>query len=447
MPQPLASDIEVLSDGSLAVGIKDRHGDMVLSGMLQILLPGVNVEIFDVGLPLGGALVARSENDGWAAPVSVESEWPRRHEGYRGHWPQGGLAAGITPRFFAGASAYVEWGVRVPEWQAMTHVSAAPDAALQDTAQACLLEEFRIPSVQGSSEAHAAPAPVPVLDNEGRTVSVVPPPPGDLEMLCARELPPTPTPIPSATPTPSATGTPMPSPSATPRPSATPTLTATPGPTATPAPIALPIALAERPCLRQRPRLDVILILDASTSMKDLTRAGRRKIDAALAAARAFGGELDLRPSRDQVALVTFNEQAALRAPLGSDPTAFETALDRVELQQYTRIDLGLSVALEELQGPRRRETAVAAVVLLTDGRSNPVPVSEAVIVAEEIKAVGARLFAIGLGEDVERDALRGMATRPEDYFEAPDGEDLAAIYERISAALPCPPLDTWPAR
>ncbi|MFI0609094.1 MAG: hypothetical protein ACH37Z_14550, partial [Anaerolineae bacterium] len=58
------------------------------------------------------------------------------------------------------------------------------------------------------------------------------------------------------------------------------------------------------------------------------------------------------------------------------------------------------------------------------------------------VKDAGTRLLAIGLGEgeDVLRGLLEGVATTPGDYFFAPDGEDLAAIYRLVAGRLQeCP--------
>jgi len=91
---------------------------------------------------------------------------------------------------------------------------------------------------------------------------------------------------PTATPTPTASATPTPT--SAPPDTATPRPTATPTPTATraPRPIYLPVTLGEPACEPGRQRIDAALVLDASTSMAEPTRAGRRKIEAALEAAR-----------------------------------------------------------------------------------------------------------------------------------------------------------------
>jgi hypothetical protein len=71
--------------------------------------------------------------------------------------------------------------------------------------------------------------------------------------------------------------------------------------------------------------------------------------------------------------------------------------------------------------------------------------VTRALEAAALAKAEGSVIFTIGLGEDVERDALREIASRPEFFRWAPDGEDLGAVYERIAGEIPCPPSAFWP--
>lgn len=89
-------------------------------------------------------------------------------------------------------------------------------------------------------------------------------------------------------------------------------------------------------------------------------------------------------------------------------------------------------------------------IILLTDGLPNRVPTpvgggrqEDTVLgAADAAKRAGTRLFTIGLGErdDVLDTLMRAVASRPEDYFFAPDGEDLAAIYRQIAGRLTeCP--------
>jgi len=449
-PMPILADIGFAADGSLLLGMKDRLGDMVAPGSTVEVRTGSNLRPSPIesGITLGDILFAPKSGESWLPP-----EHDRFNPGsrIRTDWPQGGFAMlGVTDTLVAGATEYElsRSQVILGEQSAFWYPTGAQDPTRRELA--CLDSTQPQPLVARGGKVLAAPNRSPLQDNgEPVYINVIPPVPGDVELLCAPTVHPTPSPSPTPliSPTPSATRTPSPTPTATPVPTdtATPSPTTTPSPTRVPGPVYLPIALSEPPCLPVKPTLDVILILDASTSMADPTRAGRPKIDAAVAAARDFVTRLALAPDGDHAALVAFNVDATLLAPLTDDRPALDTALDGIALAQFTRIDLGLEAAAAELASGRRRPGAIAAVILLTDGRSNPVPVSEAERAAEAVKATGARLFTIGLGQDLDADALRRMASRPADYFEAPDGEDLAAIYQAISAALPCPPYAHWP--
>ncbi|MBK8541431.1 MAG: VWA domain-containing protein [Ardenticatenia bacterium] len=94
--------------------------------------------------------------------------------------------------------------------------------------------------------------------------------------------------------------------------------------------------------------MDVAPVLDLSTSMARPGSDGNPKIDAALAAARLFVGQLRMdgsaRPG-DRVAVVGFNASAWSELALTGDAMAAGLALDRLKdkLAQGTRLDLALT--------------------------------------------------------------------------------------------------------
>jgi len=242
-----------------------------------------------------------------------------------------------------------------------------------------------------------------------------------------------------ATPTPTSTATPAPT--ATPPPTATATR-ARPTATLAPQPVYLPLALNEAPCYEQQ-RVDVVLVLDASTSMGMATAEGRPKIDVAVEAARRFVDELRLGEG-DRAAVVAFNADAQLLAGLTADRRVLDAALGGIELASQTCLVCGVQVAAEELLAQREAGRALV-LVLLTDGQSNPRPASEAVDAAAAAKAAGVTVFTIGLGAELDEDALRAIASRPEYNYRAPDAADLEAIYRRIAVTIPCPGQTFWP--
>lgn len=252
-----------------------------------------------------------------------------------------------------------------------------------------------------------------------------------------------PTPTASATPTSTAVSSATPTPSPTATPTATPEL----------GPIYLPLALHEV-CKPGQQRIDVALVLDASTSMAEPTRSGRPKIEAAIEAASAFLDLLALDDGSatsvtgDQAAIVAFNADAWVLAPLTDDRSALDDALGAVALAPQTRLDRAVAVGVEALaDSVRRRAGNQPVLVLLTDGRANPVPIETAVAEAETAKAAGVTVFTIGLGEDLDADGLAAMASSPEGFLRAPDGEDLAAAYAAVARRIPCPATAWWGGR
>lgn len=203
-----------------------------------------------------------------------------------------------------------------------------------------------------------------------------------------------------------------------------------PTPTPTPEPFAafLPIMYREH-CLPAKERADVVLLVDASSSMEG------EKLVEARRAARAFIATLDL--GRDRAALFAFDEHAIRLAPLGSDEAALDAGLDALTLGSGTRIDRALDGALAEITGaapapgPRK-----AAVVLLSDGgQSGPLPpVFDA---ADALRAAGIARYSIGLGPDVDRTLLSDIAD-PGGFFFAPRVEDLETIYRRLAGVVRC---------
>jgi len=190
----------------------------------------------------------------------------------------------------------------------------------------------------------------------------------------------------------------------------------------------------QRACFRTGAPLDVVLALDTSLSMAEPAAAGGTKLDAARAAALAFVDLLHL--ARDRVAVVGFNAGATRAVGLTGDKSAVARALSGLATAAGTRIDRGLAEARVEI-GARGRADAVGVVVLLTDGLQAG-PADPVRAEAAALKSAGARVYAIGLGGEIDRDLLRSVATTPDGYFESPAAEDLARIYGDVSARVAC---------
>ena len=83
--------------------------------------------------------------------------------------------------------------------------------------------------------------------------------------------------------------------------------------------------------------------------------------------------------------------------PAAADPDHFAQPSG----SEADRSHLGVDLARQLLLAGEHRGANLPAIVLLTDGRSNPDPSQLALDAAAAAKAAGIRLFTVGLGQDV----------------------------------------------
>jgi len=205
-------------------------------------------------------------------------------------------------------------------------------------------------------------------------------------------------------------------------------------------------------CIPESKQFDVVLLVDASTSMggDGGDGSGRSKLQAAVDAARVLLDELRLGPSSaatlDRAGIIAFHARVDLRQGLTQDRVALQVALSSITLAPGSQLDLGLEGATDELLGPRRRLGADRVIVVLTDGRATGGP-EAALVRAEVAKARGITIFTVGLGADLDRDALVGIASRPELCTLLPNAAELSSVFQAIGRDLPCPKWDYWGRR
>ena len=85
--------------------------------------------------------------------------------------------------------------------------------------------------------------------------------------------------------------------------------------------------------------------------------------------------------------------------------------------------------------------------VVLTDGKANPVGPEVAVAEAALAKGAGVSVFTVGVGDDLDLAALAAIASQPSYFYRTPDAEGLSAIYAEIAASIPCPDTAFWSGR
>ena len=214
------------------------------------------------------------------------------------------------------------------------------------------------------------------------------------------------------------------------------------------------------------------LVIDRSGSMQamDFARRGREmdRLDAVKLVATEFirGGEgLQGRPN-DLIGLVTFSRFADSLSPPTLDHDYLIDVLQRIRPatgnEDGTAIGDGVALAVERLRDLGDNRVADATrliksrvIILLTDGENNAGDIAP-IVAAEMAKALGIRLYTIGVGSrgmapmpvqtpfgrqfvnqpvSIDEDLLRAMAEMTGGaYFRATDERSLRQIYERIDS-------------
>lgn len=187
--------------------------------------------------------------------------------------------------------------------------------------------------------------------------------------------------------------------------------------------------------------IDIALVLDVSLSM----RAGDFHPNR-LEAAKDVIKQFVMDRKGDRLSLVIFGSEAATMVPLTLDSGVVYSFVDRVRFNlvsgDTTAIGTGLATALDRL---RQSEAKSKVVILLTDGENNAGKI-DPLKAAEAAKALGVRVYTIGVGSRVPQGFMGFPADAGLDestltqmaqitggaYFRADNEQKLADIYDKI---------------
>lgn len=191
--------------------------------------------------------------------------------------------------------------------------------------------------------------------------------------------------------------------------------------------------------LLPREGIDIVLVLDTSSSMRTAVVDGEPRLDIAQRVLREFAASREV----DRLGLVTFRSRSLVLSPLTLDYGAFQALVEQagdVNLPDGTAIGLAMTDALNLLRDSNARSRVV---ILLTDGENNR-PDVQPLVSARIAQALGVRVYTIGVtgagvpaGQDllfsVNEAALTEMAELTEGrYFRATDPGTLAQVYDTI---------------
>lgn len=198
--------------------------------------------------------------------------------------------------------------------------------------------------------------------------------------------------------------------------------------------------------------IDIMLVLDNSTSMAAEDLRPRNRLAVAKDAVAAF---IQGRKS-DRLGLVVFAGRGYTACPLTLDADVLLGLLadvDLAEKDEGTAIGMGLSMALNRLRGSDAQSKVV---VLLTDGRNNRGEIDPSTAAALA-KTLGIKVYAVGVGTrgeapypvqdpilgkryvylraDIDDDSLRNISESTGGrYYRATDRDSLVEIFKSIDA-------------
>ena len=184
--------------------------------------------------------------------------------------------------------------------------------------------------------------------------------------------------------------------------------------------------------------IDIVVVLDVSSSMRQRTPDGETRLQAARAVVRDFVSGLE----GDRVGLVIFQSRALALSPLTLDHQALNRTVSDVSsglIPDGTAIGLGLAEALNLLRDSPAQSRVV---VLLTDGQNNSGEV-DPLDAAQIARTLDVRVYTIGFvgaggpptrfGQDLDELSLRRIAEVTDaSYYNAATGAQLAQVYESI---------------
>lgn len=200
--------------------------------------------------------------------------------------------------------------------------------------------------------------------------------------------------------------------------------------------------------------VDLVLALDVSGSMSSLDFQRGDKPESRLDVVKSVVSDFVARRPNDRIAMIAFAGRPYLVSPLTLDHDWLTQNLDRVRIgavEDGTAIGSALAASVNRLRDEPAKSKVV---VLLTDGVNNSGSVQPE-LAAEAAKALGVRVYTIGVGVrgeapmpvtnddgsthlvmtkvDVDEGTLRKIAgTTGGAYFRATDTDSLRDIYASI---------------
>ncbi len=158
------------------------------------------------------------------------------------------------------------------------------------------------------------------------------------------------------------------------------------------------------------PAVDIMMVLDVSTSMRAIDFEPRNRMEAALIGSREFIKSRAM----DRIGLVVFSGKPLLHAPLTTDTKSLIRLTEYIEPGMVkipgTAIGSGISLGLKYLE---KADAPEQVMVLLSDGANNAGTIAP-LTAARAARGMGIKIYTIGCGRP---GPARVPVEHPEDQF------------------------------
>ena len=168
---------------------------------------------------------------------------------------------------------------------------------------------------------------------------------------------------------------------------------------------------------------DIALVIDCSGSM-----SVNNKISNAKKAAIRFLDDID---ENFQVGLVSFQTQAKLEMTLTEDFSELSRTINNLDAGGGNNDEEAIAIARDQVLVNSQN---IKVLVLLADGR--PADSRAMLREADRAKQQDIQLITIGVGNDVDSDLLKQVASTPEDYYFVEESVKLESTFTTLASRL-----------
>jgi Mg-chelatase subunit ChlD len=192
---------------------------------------------------------------------------------------------------------------------------------------------------------------------------------------------------------------------------------------------------------------NIMMVIDRSGSMSSDGKDPPQPLTDVKNAAVLFVNQLE---GSDKIGVVSYadNSSNPIDSELTSDFKKVKESILSIKIGtdglQQTNIGDGIEKALLELGSSRYDNVARKIIIMLTDGMpTRPLKAGDekypevyAIKIADEAKKSGIQIYTIGLGDGVNKEYLKNLASTPDYYFDVTSSKNLGSIYKQIATSI-----------